>query len=216
VPPRRPGAARSAANCNYSEPPPMPKSITVPLPPEGFRYEEDVITQSIEIDIVRRLETLPLKEFEFQGYLGKRRTISFGWHYNFGDSSLNRVEPIPTFLQAVRSGAASFAGLRPGDLPHVLVTEYSPGTAIGWHRDKAVFQDVVGVSLLSPCRFRLRRKTADGWERFTQTLEPRSIYLLRGDVRSQWEHSIPAVESLRYSITFRSMTRRIDQETSAK
>ena len=181
------------------------KTIKIGHPPEGFRYEKDVVTVAEQAQLVDHIEELPLKEFEFHGYLGKRRTISFGWHYSFANESLNRSETIPDFLLPIRERAAALAGLEPADLPHVLVTEYSPGTPIGWHRDKAVFEEVVGISLLSSCPFRLRRRTADGWERFTLTLEPRSAYLLRGPVRTQWEHSIPPVESLRYSITFRSI-----------
>ena len=186
-------------------PPTSRKTIKLAHPPEGFVYTEDLITAREESELARHIEKLPLKEFEFHGYLGKRRVISFGWHYDFGAFSLNRTDEMPEFLFAVRERAAGFADLKSEDFPHVLITEYSPGTPIGWHRDKAVFEDVVGISLLSPCTFRLRRKTASGWERYTLTLEPRSAYLLRDQVRNHWEHSIPAVESLRYSITFRSL-----------
>ena len=185
----------------------MPRSTRSSLPPEGFVYLEDFITLGEQARLVLEIEKLPLREFEFHGYLGKRRTLSFGWHYRFADESLKQTEPIPDFLVDVRQRAARFAGLEPLDLPHVLLTEYSPGTPIGWHRDKGVFADVIGISLLSSCRFRLRRKTTSGWERFTQLLAPRSAYLLRGEVRSKWEHSIPPVEHLRYSITFRSLKR---------
>src|SRR5215213_6201190 len=186
--------------------PPTPrKTIKIAEPPEGFVCRLDLITEDEESELVRNIERLPLKEFEFHGYLGKRRVISFGWHYDFGNASLNRVEGIPEFLFPLRERAAAFAGLNGENFPHILITEYTPGTPIGWHRDKAVFEDVVGVSLLSACNFRLRRKTAQGWERFTKTLGPRSAYLLRGAVRTQWEHSIPAVDELRYSITFRSL-----------
>jgi alkylated DNA repair dioxygenase AlkB len=97
------------------------------------------------------------------------------------------------------------AGVAPEQLPHVLILEYSAGATIGWHRDKAVFGDVIGISLLSPCRLRLRRKAGSRWERASLTLEPRSAYLLRGPSRTEWEHSIPAVDALRYSITFRTL-----------
>lgn len=174
-------------------------------PPEGFRYEEELLLPEEEARLVRHIERLPLKEFEFHGYTGKRRVLSFGWHYDFGSSSLDRADDIPEFLRPIRERAAAFAGLTAEAFPHVLVTEYTPGTPIGWHRDKAVFDDVVGVSLGSACRFRFRRKAGTAWERYTLELQPRSFYLLRGPARTNWEHSIPAVESLRYSITFRSV-----------
>ena len=97
------------------------------------------------------------------------------------------------------------ADLTADQLPHVLILEYAAGATIGWHRDKDVFDDVIGISLLSPCRFRFRRKSGSRWERAALTLEPRSVYLLRGPARTEWEHSIPAVDTLRYSITFRSL-----------
>jgi alkylated DNA repair dioxygenase AlkB len=87
----------------------------------------------------------------------------------------------------------------------VLVTEYAPGAAIGWHKDRSVFGDVVGISLVSPCTFRLRRKAGMRWDRRNLTAEPRSVYLLRGPSRYEWEHSIPAVNQLRYSLTFRNI-----------
>ena len=181
------------------------KTIKLQHAPERFRYAGDLITRDEEAELVARIQELPLTEFEFHGYFGKRRTTSFGWHYDFGGASLNQVEAIPEFLLGVRQRAAEFAELTPDDLPHVLVTEYSPGTPIGWHRDRDVFEDVIGVSLLSPCVFRLRRRGRDHWERHSLILNPRSVYLLRGAVRSEWEHSIPQVKSLRYSITFRSL-----------
>jgi alkylated DNA repair dioxygenase AlkB len=174
-------------------------------PPQGFRYEADVLPADEERALVERIRGLPLKEFEFHGYVGKRRVLSFGWHYDFGERTLNRTEEIPDFLIPARERAAAFAGVAPDELPHALVTEYGPGAAIGWHRDKGVFGDVIGISLLSPCVFRLRRKVETKWERYSLTAEPRSAYLLRGPSRTEWEHSIPAVDELRYSITFRSL-----------
>jgi alkylated DNA repair dioxygenase AlkB len=174
-------------------------------PPEGFRYQADVVPTEEELELVVQIQKLPLKEFEFHGYIGKRRTISFGWHYDFVDAKLHKTEEFPAFLHKLRVRAAAFAGLSPEDLPHALVTEYSLGTTIGWHRDKGVFDEVVGISLVSPCTFRFRRKTGSTWERYSLIAEPRSAYLLRGESRAQWEHSIPAVDALRYSITFRSL-----------
>jgi alkylated DNA repair dioxygenase AlkB len=87
----------------------------------------------------------------------------------------------------------------------VLVTEYAPGAGIGWHKDRPAFDEVVGISLVAPCLFRLRRKAGAKWERKSFTARPRSAYLLSGASRHGWEHSIPPVQQLRYSLTFRSM-----------
>jgi alkylated DNA repair dioxygenase AlkB len=137
--------------------------------------------------------------------VGKRRTVSFGWRYDFNDRTLQKADDIPDFLLSLREVAAEFAELPAAALQQVLVTEYDAGAAIGWHRDKKVFGDVVGISLLSACRFRFRRKSGASWERAAITAQPRSAYLLRGPSRTEWEHSIPAVEALRYSTTYRSL-----------
>ena len=176
-----------------------------PAFPEGFRYQPELITLSNEAALLVRLRDLPFREFEFHGYSGKRRVVSFGWHYDFSARRLDRADDIPQFLRDLRTPAGEFAGLNPEALQHVLVTEYGPGAAIGWHRDKAVFGEVVGLSLLAPCVFRLRRKTDGGWERVNLVAEPRSAYLLSGPARTVWEHSIPPVAALRYSITFRNV-----------
>jgi alkylated DNA repair dioxygenase AlkB len=178
---------------------------TGPRLPEGFVYRPEVITRAHEETLIAQVRELPLKEFEFHGYTGKRRVVSYGWKYDFTDRALHRSDDMPAFLRELRDVAGAFAGMPPERLQHVLVTEYGPGAAIGWHRDKAVFGEVIGVSLRSACQFRLRRKAGDSWERVTITAEPRSAYLMRGPSRTEWEHSIPGVESLRYSVTFRNL-----------
>jgi alkylated DNA repair dioxygenase AlkB len=176
-----------------------------PALPEGFRYRRDFLAPEEERELAEHLSELPFKEFEFQGFLGKRRVVSFGWQYVFDGSGLRKAEDMPDFLLPLRERAAAFAGLAASDLQHVLLTEYRPGAAIGWHKDRSVFGDTIGISLLAPCRFRFRRKSSAKWERAALMLEPRSAYLLRGPSRTEWEHSIPAVEALRYSITFRNL-----------
>ena len=175
-----------------------------PALPHGFKYQREFIAADDERGLIREIEKLPLKEFHFQGFTGKRRIVSFGWRYDFNERKLQKADDIPSFLLPLRARAAAFADLTPKDFRHVLVTEYAPGAAIGWHKDKAVFDEVVGISLLSPCRFRFRRKRGDNWERVAIIADPRSAYLLAGESRTQWEHSIPAVDQLRYSITFRN------------
>lgn len=184
-----------------------PHSAPRPHPrcPEGFAYRADLISPADESTLLAHLRDLPFREFDFHGYKGKRRVVSFGWRYDFSARLLEKVDDMPDFLLGARAAAAAFAGLAPGALQHALVTEYDAGAGIGWHRDKAVFGDVVGISLLAPCVFRLRRQAGERWERVNLVAEPRSVYLLRGPSRTEWEHSIPAVDALRYSITFRSM-----------
>ena len=177
--------------------------------PEGLAYAEALVTKKEEDELIGRLETLPFKPFEFQGFLGKRETLSFGWSYRFDGSGLAPAEPIPEWLLPVRGKAAAFAGLEPGALEHALLIRYGEGAGLGWHRDRPVFGDVIGISLLSPAPLRFRRRVninaVEKWERFTLKAEPRSVYLLRGPARSEWEHSLSPVETLRYSITLRTM-----------
>ncbi|HZG10274.1 MAG TPA: alpha-ketoglutarate-dependent dioxygenase AlkB [Allosphingosinicella sp.] len=173
--------------------------------PEGLAYAPALIDEAEEQALVADLAQLPFRAFEFQGYLGHRRTISFGWHYAFDGSGLGETEPMPDWLVPVRGRAAAWAGLPGEALEHVLLTEYSPGAGIGWHRDRPVFGDVIGLSLLAPARLRFRRKAGEKWERKALVAEPRSVYLLRGPAREEWQHSIAPMEALRYSITFRSL-----------
>ena len=173
---------------------------------EGFRYRRALIGLTEEEALIARVRELPFREFEFHGYLGKRRVVSFGWKYDFsGGGKLQKADDIPEFLLPLRALAASFAKLEPEEFQHVLVTEYRPGAGIGWHRDKAVFGKVVGLSLVAPCVLRFRRKVDGKWERVNVAAEPRSAYLLSGPARSEWQHSILRVDELRYSITFRNV-----------
>ena len=187
---------------------------------DGFRYEPSMISGAEEDTLLTHLRELPFREFQFHGYTGKRRIVSFGWQYDYSGRELRKAEDIPEFLLRLRIKAASFARVKPDELQQVLVTEYGPGVGIGWHRDKPVFGQVVGISLLSPCVLRFRRKVTaefegvaekgrtqvkEKWDRVNVLAEPRSAYLLSGAARSDWEHSILRVDALRYSITFRNV-----------
>ena len=172
--------------------------------PAGFRYQAELIGRSEERGLVEQFERLEFKPFEFHGFEGKRRVISFGWRYDFNGGGLSKTNDIPDFLLPIREQAAAFARLPPERLQQALLIEYGPGAAIGWHKDRPVFGEVVGISLLSACNFRLRRKAGDTWERRSLIVEPRSAYLLQGPARTGWEHSIPAVTDPRYSVTFRN------------
>ncbi|HYG46336.1 MAG TPA: alpha-ketoglutarate-dependent dioxygenase AlkB [Allosphingosinicella sp.] len=178
---------------------------TAAAAPAGLVYVPDFLALEEEAALAGRIAALPFKPFEFHGFTGNRRTVSFGLHYAFDGSGLREAEPIPEWLQPLRARAAALAGLAGEAFVHALVIEYAPGAGIGWHRDRPVFGDVVGISLLAPAPLRFRRKVGARWDRFTLTAEPRSAYLLRGEVRHQWEHSIPQLETLRYSVTLRTL-----------
>jgi alkylated DNA repair dioxygenase AlkB len=172
--------------------------------PEGFGYRPDFVTPAEQDAILARLRPLPFAAFQFHGFEGKRRVTSFGWRYDFNEGGLKRAEPFPDWLAALAARAEAFAALPEGAFRQALVTEYAAGAGIGWHRDRPQFEDVAGLSFGAPCRFRFRLRQGSGWRRAAFTAEPRSAYLLRGPARREWEHSIPPLETLRYSITFRS------------
>jgi DNA oxidative demethylase len=172
----------------------------------GLKYEEPLIGEAEERELLERLTALDLAPFRFHGWLGNRRTQSFGWRYDFEDASFTPTEPIPSWLQPLREKAASFAGVRSDDFVHVLLARYDPGAGIGWHRDRDVFEQVVGISLNTPATLRFRQRTSGGFRRASLEVEPRSAYLLSGEARWDWEHSIAPGEQLRFSITFRTLS----------
>ena len=176
-----------------------------PAFPDGFAYRAALITPAEEAALVEAIRALPFAPFQFHGFEGNRRVVSFGWRYDFNDGGLKRAEPIRAWLAPLRDRAAGLMGRSGTALEQALVTEYAPGAGIGWHRDRPDFGEVAGVSLGSPCRFRLRRRQGSAWERLAVTAEPRSGYVLKGDVRTLWEHSIPPVDTLRWSVTFRTL-----------
>jgi alkylated DNA repair dioxygenase AlkB len=172
---------------------------------DGFEYRADFMNGADEaalLDVIRGLE---FHEVKMRGVVAKRRAIHYGVKYSFETFKASEGPPIPEFLLPLRIQAADFAALPPKQLAETLITEYSPGSAIGWHRDAPPFGDVVGISLLSGCRLRFRRGKVRAWETREFRLEPRSAYVLRGPARKEWEHSIPPVKQLRYSITFRTL-----------
>ena len=176
-----------------------------PVAPVGFRYRDDLVTPSEEAELVDRLGGLAFEPFQFRGYEGRRRVVSFGLRYDFTGPGLVDAEPMPDWLLPVRDRAAAFAGLPGEAFRHVLINEYREGAPIGWHRDRPVFEKIVGVSLVSPTVMRFRRRVGERFERMKAPVAPRSAYLLDGAARLDWEHSLPEAKAHRYSITFRNL-----------
>ena len=176
-----------------------------PAIPEGLVYRAEFLGLEEEAALIGHVAALPFAPFQFHGFEGNRRTVSFGMEYKFDGSGLRETEPFPDWLLPVRDRAAALAGVEPAAFVHALIIEYAPGAGIGWHRDRPVFGDVVGVSLAAEAPLRFRLKEGAKWRRFTLPTEPRSAYLLRGSARTDWEHSIAPVGALRYSITLRTL-----------
>ena len=177
---------------------------TEPVLPEGFVYQRDFLSPAEEADLLQNIQQENLEAFDFHGYRAKRRKIEYGLEYDFGRRRANPTKPLPEFLSSVRRRAADFAGVATDELAEGLILEYPPGAPIGWHRDAPQFGTVIGISLLNAARMRFKPHERKG-KIISVLLEPRSVYVLQGAVRWQWQHSIPAVEKLRYSVTFRTL-----------
>jgi len=171
--------------------------------PQGLRYAAEFVSLSTEQELIAHIAALPLQPFQFGQYEGKRRVASFGFQYDYTLRRLQDAEPIPDWLGPIVKQVEAFGG-PDTRIGQVLCTEYDEGVGIGWHRDKPMFEDVVALSFLAPCALRLRLKDGEKWKRHAVQIAPRSGYLLRGAVRTDWEHSITPMETLRYSVTFRS------------
>jgi alkylated DNA repair dioxygenase AlkB len=173
--------------------------------PAGLAQAAAIVTQSEEQALIACIDGAELAPFRFQGWLGKRMTAAFGWRYDFDNAGFGPTDPIPDWLLPLRERAARFARLKPGDLVQALLIRYDPGAGIGWHRDRPVFEHIVGVSLGGPAMMRFRRRRPGGFDRSSASLTPRSAYHLTGEVRHDWEHSIARMAATRWSITFRSL-----------
>lgn len=183
--------------------------------PEGFAYAPDFLSQQDEAELLESIATLHFQAFDFQGYTAKRRVVEYGLEYDFSTRKATKTQGFPDFLHSIRERAAQFADIAPERLVEGIITEYAPGAPIGWHRDAPQFGTVIGISLASACRMRFKPYQRAGKEQVGEgrqrrrplsiELEPRSIYVIRGPARWSWQHSIPPVEKLRYSITFRTL-----------
>jgi len=179
--------------------------------PAGFLYRSDFITNDEESRLADEIARVEFANFEMRGVVAKRRVAFFGRSY---DSRSAPVLPLPPFLLACRDRLAEWAGVEAQAFAMALINEYRPGAPVGWHRDAPQYDIVAGISLLSECRMKFRpyvspraHPAEDGPRTSTHdiVLEPRSAYLMTGESRSAYEHHVPPVPALRYSITFRTL-----------
>lgn len=173
----------------------------------GLSAQADVLGHAEEAELVARIDAASLMPFQFQGWTGKRLTASFGAKFDFARGTLETADPIPDWLLPLRTRVADFARLRSEDLSQALLIRYDPGAGIGWHRDRPVYDRVVGISLGTAATMRFRRRAhGGGFDRVGADLAPRSAYSLSGEARHGWEHSIAPLAQTRWSITFRSLS----------
>ena len=176
--------------------------------PEGFVLRPELLTVDEEAELLKRLADLRFDAIVIHGQAARRTARHYGHGYDYESRTPQPGEPVPEWLLPVRERAADLAGEEPEELVEVLVQRYPRGATIGWHRDAPAFGTVVGVSLGETCRLRFQRGTGDRRRVWEVRLEPRSGYVLAGEARRSWQHSIPPTKALRYSITFRTLRRR--------
>jgi alkylated DNA repair dioxygenase AlkB len=178
-----------------------------PVLPEGMRYEEEFLSRDEEAALLAHIAQLPLAPMKYQQYEALRRVVSYGGQYDFSRQQLNEAQPLPQWLEPLRVRAAQWLGVPPERFTQALVSEYQPGTPLGWHRDVPDFEDIVGISLGNEGLMRFRpypHVPGSKAPSLKLMLQPRSIYLLRGAARWAWQHGVPPAKVLRYSITFRT------------
>ena len=180
--------------------------------PEGMVYQPDLIAPAEEQELLACIGALPLNEARYKDWNARRRIVSYGGRYDFSRNELLPAEPIAAFLHPLRDRIAAWSGIPASSFGHALISEYSPGTPLGWHRDVHHYEEIVGVSLAGWGRMRLRPYPPQkGRCRAALTLEvePRSAYILQGPARWDWQHAISPTRALRYSITFRTLSQRV-------
>ena len=178
--------------------------------PEGMAYRSGFLSSDEEGALIELIRSLPLEAAQYKEYTARRRVVSYGGSFDYDSNRLHPAQALIEDLQPLRRRVAEWAGIASEALVHTLVAEYSPGTPLGWHRDVPDFEEVFGVSLGASATLRFRPYTPDAPKRadvIKVSVEPRSIYALRGPSRWAWQHSVAPVERLRWSITFRTARR---------
>ena len=183
-----------------------------PQLPHGLVYRPGFVTPAEEAWLLGRIEPLPFREARFGEFVARRRVVHFhaGGDVDsddpYDDGESFSIGPLPAFLVGLQQRLADAFGIERAALVHTLITEYRPGAPIGWHRDKAVYGTIFGLSLRGRGTMRFRRidPAADRGRSAMLQLEPRSLYVIKGPIRWLWQHSMLPAAELRYSITFRT------------
>jgi alkylated DNA repair dioxygenase AlkB len=176
--------------------------------PGGFSYIEAFLSAEEEHALLNEVSRVEVHPMIFQGFEAKRKVKSFGYDYHFGSRTITEGEPIPEGFRLLLDRVGNRTGISVPEIKELLVTEYPPGSVINWHRDAPPFDIIIGISLLSDCKFRFRPydKAKQGRNSIiTIPVKRRSLYVLSGEARSEWEHSIAPVKEHRFSLTLRTL-----------
>jgi alkylated DNA repair dioxygenase AlkB len=179
-----------------------------PSGPPGLLYEPEFLSQEEERGLLAHIAALPFHGASYKEWTARRRVVSYGGRFDFDRNVLVEAAPLPPFLQPLRDKVARWCAVQPLAFQHALVSEYSTGTPLGWHRDAPCFEMVAGISLAGVARMRWRPyppKAATARATFALDLPPRSAYIMRGAARWDWQHAVSPTRMLRYSITFRTL-----------
>lgn len=177
--------------------------------PDGLVYEPEFVSATEEAALIEELNPLEYQQVVMRGQVARRTVLHYGFDYDYEGWKIFPTTPPPPWLRALADRAAVFAGIPPESLEQFLIARYPPGATIGWHRDAPMFgSPVLGISLGTACTMRFRRKLGERYEKEAAFLAPRSLYILGGAARTQWQHSIPAVKGLRWSISMRTVRRK--------
>jgi alkylated DNA repair dioxygenase AlkB len=182
-----------------------------PAWPPGFIYHPHFIDAAEEEYLIDEIGKIELHTFLFHGYEAKRRVASFGFDYTFDKRSISKGKDIPQAFNFLIDKVARYMKINREDFAELLVTEYPVGAVINWHRDAPPFDIIAGISLFTDCTFRLRPHEKAKQRRgsiVSLNVQRRSMYIIRDEARTAWEHSIMPVKSTRYSITLRTLRAR--------
>jgi alkylated DNA repair dioxygenase AlkB len=179
-----------------------------PILPVGFSYEAKFLSVEEELALLKVIDGIELQRMNFQGYLANRKVASFGYDYSFDKRTLTKGIAIPEEFFPLLKKVAAHTGVHEHDIAELLITEYPVGSVINWHRDAPPFDVIIGISLNAECTFRLRPHDKAKQNRkaiIPINIKPRSMYVIKGSARSEWEHSTTPVKEVRYSITLRTL-----------
>ena len=176
--------------------------------PQGFTYQPDFLSPVEELTLIAAIKQTELHNLIFQGFLAKRRTASFGYDYNFDRRTISKGPPVPLDFIPLIQKVAHHLSIGADQFAELLVTEYPVGSVINWHRDAPPFNIIVGISLHAGCNFRLRPHEKAKQSRSAIISFPvarRSLYVIKDEARTAWQHSIAPVKETRYSLTLRTL-----------